>query len=43
MDHLTRTHPQVLKNLTLQKVLTVDTKRTLDAAFVEFFRGKKII
>ncbi len=43
MDYLAKVRPQVLKNLTLQKALTVDIKETLDAAFVEFFREKKII
>ena len=43
MDYLAKSRPQVLKNLTLQKALTVDIKETLDAAFVEFFREKKII
>jgi len=43
MDYLAKSRPQVLKNLALQKALTVDIKEALDAAFVEFFREKKII
>jgi F-type H+-transporting ATPase subunit alpha len=43
MDYLKKTRPQVLKALGVQKVLTVEVKEMLDAAFVEFFREKKII
>jgi F-type H+-transporting ATPase subunit alpha len=43
MEHLELTRPKVLKDLSLQRQLTVEVRDELDRAFVEFFREKKVM
>jgi F-type H+-transporting ATPase subunit alpha len=43
MEYLELTRPKVLKNLGIQRQLTVEVRDELDRAFVEFFREKKVM